>query len=174
MGIVPSAWLPPAKMQRIILHWTAGSHKASDIDKNHYHILVEGDGDLVKGNCSITANQQGGGKGKKANHTRNCNSGSIGVSMCAMHAAKQHPFDAGAYPLTQRQWDVATQVVAELCKKYGIPVSPKTVLTHAEVQSNLGIAQSGKWDIAKLPWDPSFDTARECGDRLRTQVKSRM
>ena len=40
---VSAAWMPPARMQRIIVHWTAGAHKASDLDKAHYHILIQGD-----------------------------------------------------------------------------------------------------------------------------------
>jgi hypothetical protein len=35
----------------------------------------------------------------------------------------------------------------------------------------LGIRQKGKWDIAILPWDLSFDTPRECGDLFRQQVQ---
>jgi hypothetical protein len=55
-----------------------------------------------------------------------------------------------------------------------VPVTPKTVLSHAEVQANLGIKQKGKWDIAILPWDRSFDTARECGDEFRRMVQEHL
>lgn len=177
MTIVPADWMPAAKMQRVILHWTAGTHRATDFDRLHYHILIEGNGDVVRGKPSIILNQSPARKGYAA-HTRNCNSGSIGVSMCSMgdnvspSRVKQSPFFAGPYPLTKEQWDAASKVIAVLCKRYGIPVTPKTVLTHAEVQNNLGIKQLGKWDIAKLPFDPSFDTARECGDRLRREVSA--
>ena len=41
---LPAGWLPAAKMQRVICHWTAGHHKASEDDKAHYHILIEDDG----------------------------------------------------------------------------------------------------------------------------------
>jgi hypothetical protein len=54
---------------------------------------------------------------------------------------------------TKAQWDKMIQVVAELARHYRIPITPKTVLTHAEVQSNFGIAQRGKWDITRLPFD---------------------
>ncbi|PLU82213.1 N-acetylmuramoyl-L-alanine amidase, partial [Sinorhizobium medicae] len=40
--------MPAAKMGRIICHWTAGAHKASDFDRGHYHILIEDDGKLVR------------------------------------------------------------------------------------------------------------------------------
>jgi hypothetical protein len=62
--------------------------------------------------------------------------------------------------------------MSSLCRNYGIPVSPKTVLTHAEVQANLGITQRGKWDIARLPWDSRFDIPRECGDQMRAMVSN--
>jgi hypothetical protein len=64
--------------------------------------------------------------------------------------------------------------VAELCKHYKVPVTDKTVLSHAEVQKNLGITQRGKWDVAILPWDRSFDTSWECGDLFRKQVQEHL
>ena len=46
--------LPACDMVRVVLHWTAGTHKASALYKEHYHVLVEGDGTIVYGNpyCS--------------------------------------------------------------------------------------------------------------------------
>ena len=58
---VPTEWMPAARMSRIHVHWTAGSHKANATDKAHYHILVEGDGKLVRGDKSIKANEPGSG-----------------------------------------------------------------------------------------------------------------
>jgi uncharacterized protein YgiM (DUF1202 family) len=77
-------------------------------------------------------------------------------------------------PLTKAQWDKAAIVVAELCRRYNIPVNPRTVLSHAEVQANLGIRQRGKWDVAVLPFDRAFDTARECGDLFRRMVQEHL
>jgi N-acetyl-anhydromuramyl-L-alanine amidase AmpD len=91
-----------------------------------------------------------------------------------MALAVQRPLNTGRYPLTKAQWDMASTVAADLCKRYKIPVTPKTVLSHAEVQTNLGIAQLGKWDVAILPFDPGFDTARECGDRFRAEVAAKL
>jgi hypothetical protein len=56
------------------------------------------------------------------------------------------------------------------CRRYDIPVTPKTVLSHAEVQNNLGIKQRGKWDISRLAVDPSMNGAKACGDLLRASV----
>jgi hypothetical protein len=167
---IPAAWLPKAKMVRIIVHWTAGGHKATATDRKHYHLLREGDGKLVRGIPSIAANQAPLKKGYAA-HTLNCNSGSIGVSMCCMAGAKERPFDAGKAPMTRVQWDAMVGDVAQLARHYDIPVTRETVLSHAEVQTNLGIKQRGKWDIRRLAFDPDGpQTARACGDLFRAAV----
>lgn len=170
---LPEAWLPWAQMQRIILHWTAGNNKASTVDKAHYHILIEGDGTPVKGVPSITANQAPVSTGYAA-HTLNCNSGSIGISLCGMTGANEKPFSAGKAPLTRDQWEAAIKAVADLCRRYSIPVTPSTVLSHAEVQGTLGIQQRGKWDIAILPFEPALNTATKVGDAFRAAVKANL
>lgn len=169
MGNVPAGWMPAAKMSRVIVHWTAGTNKASDFDRKHYHILIEGDGKLVRGIPSIKLNEAPAKAGYAA-HTLNCNSGSIGISLCGMHGAVEAPFNPGKYPITAEQWKALAEAVADLCERYDIPVSPKTVLSHAEVQANLGIKQRNKWDIATLPFDRKFKTAKAVGDRLRAEV----
>lgn len=171
---LPADWMPAASMKRVILHWTAGSYTASNLDKEHYHFLVEGDLDVVRGKHPVTANNFVSGKNSDgyAAHTRNCNTGSVGVSMCAMAKAEEAPFNAGLFPLTEAQWQRAAEVVASLCKRYGIAVTDKTVLTHAEVQPNLGITQAGKWDITRLPWNSKVKGAKACGDDFRARVKA--
>jgi hypothetical protein len=171
---LPTEWLQPATVSRIHLHWTAGGHVASENDKDHYHVLINGDGTVVKGNCDIAANSTTSPRGKKAHHTLNANTGSLAVSMACMLDAKERPFNGGRFPLTRQQWDKAIIVTAELCKRYNIPVTPKTVLSHAEVEANLGIKQRGKWDVAILPFDPQYDTARECGDLYRQKVQEHL
>lgn len=170
---LPPDWLPNVAMKRVVCHWTAGSHSAGDTDKDAYHILVEGNGRLVRGRPSIALNS-GRVKPGYAAHTLNCNGGSIGVSLCCMAGAEERPFDAGRYPMTRAQWNAMTMVVAELCKYYRIKVTPKTVLSHAEVESNLGIEQRGKWDFTRLPFDPTISGASACGERLRRDVTAAM
>ncbi|ASP93294.1 N-acetylmuramoyl-L-alanine amidase [Sinorhizobium meliloti] len=170
---VPADWMPGAKMERIILHWTAGAHKASEFDRGHYHILIEDNGQLVRGIPSIKLNEAPAKKGYAA-HTLGANSGSIGVSLCCMGGANEAPFDPGKYPMTRAQWDALTSVVADLCRRYSIPVTDKTVLSHAEVQNNLGIQQRGKWDFTHLAFDPSVKGAKACGDKLRAEAKAKL
>jgi len=132
--------------------------------------LIEADATIVRGNPSIALNDAGGTKKGYAAHTLNCNTGSIGVALCCMAGAVESPFTAGSAPMTLAQWQVLPRVVADLCRRYGIPVTPKTVLSHAEVQTNLGIKQKGKWDISRVPPIPSLVGAKACGDALRAAV----
>jgi hypothetical protein len=171
--LVPPSWMPECDMDKVICHWTAGTHKASGNDAAHYHILVNGDGTLVRGQYSIKDNVNTS-DGTYAAHTKNCNTKSIGVSLCCMAGAIENPFDSGNYPMTKTQWDVMTTVVADLCQFYDIPVSTTTVLSHGEVQANLGIAQSGKWDYTRLSFDPSVQGAKACGDKLRKEVSAKL
>lgn len=172
-AVVTADWMPSAKMDRIICHWTAGTHKATEFDRGHYHILIEADGNLVRGIPSIKLNEAPAKKGYAA-HTLNCNTGSIGVSLCCMGGSVEAPFMPGKYPMTKAQWDKLTSVVAELCRKYGINVTDRTVLSHAEVQHNLGIQQKGKWDYTVLAFDLSVKGARACGDKLRAEVLAKL
>ena len=167
---VPSAWMPPARMNRIIVHWTAGSHVPSELDRQHYHVLIGGMGQIVKGIPSIALNDAGGVKSGYAAHTLNCNTGSIGVSLCCMAGAIESPFSSGAAPMTPAQWDALPGVLRDLCWRYGIKVTPQTVLSHAEVQATLGIQQRGKWDVSRLSFDPSIKGAREVGDLFRQRT----
>jgi hypothetical protein len=168
MGIVPKEWMPPAKMKRIICHWTAGAHEASALDRKHYHIVVEGDGELVRGLVPIDENERTG-DGRYAAHTLGANTGSIGVAVCCMAGANERPFRPGSHPMRESQWKRLAEVVAELCEAYAIPVTPKTVLGHGEVERNLGIRQKGKWDPLVLPWAPQL-SPRDVGDMFRGMV----
>lgn len=170
---LPAEWLPAVKMTRIVLHWSAGAYRVSDLDKEHYHLIVDGDGAVVRGDHSIADNVNTGDDDYAA-HTRGCNTGAIGVSMACMAGATEAPFRAGSFPLKEIQWKRAAEVVAHLAAFYKIPVTDKTILTHAEVQPNLGIKQAGKWDIARLPFNPALVGPKACGDNFRALVKAAM
>ena len=169
MGIVPTSWMPNCSMKRIITHWTAGAHKASSLDKAHYHILIENDGNLVRGTHTIKDNVSTADNVYAA-HVARFNTGSIGVSVCCMKEAKERPFNAGNFPMTKKQWETMAQVVAELCDFYDIEVTQKTVLGHGEVKKVHGIDQGGKWDPMVLPWNTSLSKS-QVGDQFRSLVK---
>ena len=169
MALIPADWMPDCDMTYITVHWTAGGYEVTETDREHYHIIVDGNGKLVRGNFSILANVSTSDADGYAAHTSQFNTRNIGISAACMANAIESPFDAGAYPLRRGQWLVVAQVAAELCARYQIEVLPTTVMQHGEVQMNMGVPQSGKWDICKLPWLPeaSFD---QVTDAFRAHV----
>lgn len=172
MTMIPTQWLSPCSMKRVICHWTAGGYKATSLDRAHYHLLIEGDGTLVRGTHSIADNVSTA-DGVYAAHTARCNTGSIGVAMCCMGGAQASPFQPGSFPMTQTQWETMAKVVAQLCQFYQIPVTPQTVLGHGEVEVYLGIPQHGKWDPMVLPWAPEMSRT-QVGHYLRALVQRAM
>jgi hypothetical protein len=169
---LPPDWLPDCSMKRIHIHWTAGSYTPSEDDLEHYHFIVGGDGKIQRGKHSIADNVSTS-DGDYAAHTKDANTGAIGVSAACMAGAIQSPFNAGKYPLKPEQWSLLADIAAQLCRKYKIGVTSKTVLQHGEVQQQLGISQSGKWDITALPWDPNLDAGEVC-DQFRGMVIDRL
>lgn len=156
-----------ATLKRVVAHWAVTKYTATALARKHYHFIVEGDGKVVAGDFAPEANIKPV-PGEYAAHTLNCNTGSIGVSCAAMHSAESVK-KPGPYPITEVQFNAMCRKIAELCKLYSIPVTSKTVLSHAEVQDNLGIKQRGKWDISVLPF-AGLATAKSCGDLMRRTV----
>lgn len=161
------------EMKRIIAHWTGGANRASSLDREHYHKIVEIDGTVVTGNETIADNIVTS-DGDYAAHTLHLNTGSIGVAVCGMAGAVESPLSCGDHPITETQFDAFCETIARLCLEYDIEVTPQTVLTHAEVETNLGVKQRGKWDITVLPWRSDLRGARVCGDYMREKVKLKL
>jgi hypothetical protein len=166
--IVPPAWMPDCDMDYVTLHWTAGAYVASSADREHYHIIIESDGKLVRGDKPISANVSTADDDYAA-HTSQANTKNIGIACCAMAGAVESPFNAGKYPLTEKQWLTAAKVAAELGARYNIAPERNRMLSHGEWQSTMGVPQSGKWDINKLPWSPGLDKS-EVNDLWRQKV----
>lgn len=148
-------------LSRIHLHWTAGTLVISRDDRLHYHELVQGDGSYVELHPL----------NKALSHTLNFNTGAYGMGMCGMHEAKDHPFSVGKYPLTSVQVEAFCKRVAVKCKMLDIPVSPYSVVTHAEIQPTFGVTQKGKIDIMWLPGMGRMGGPREVGDVLRKTIQ---
>jgi len=155
------------------MHWTAGGAKASALDRDHYHYLVQQDGQIIPGVYKPEDNISTS-DGRYAAHTKDANTGCIGVALCGMRGAAERPFLPGPAPITWLQIGVFCGLVADLCIRYSIPVTRLTVLSHAEVQPTLGIKQRGKWDIAWLPGMASVGNPVEIGDRLRHDIIDHM
>lgn len=159
-------------MDRIVWHWSAGGHKANATDKKHYHIIIEGDGKIVRGDHAISDNESTATP--YAAHTRGLNTGSIGVALAGMRQARERPFSAGPSPLTEAQIEVLVDQTASLCRQYNIPVTRQTVLSHAEVEPTLGVKQRNKWDITWLPGMAKVGDPVAIGDALRAKVEAEL
>jgi hypothetical protein len=171
--ILNKSWLSSlANPKSIIFHWTAGTHNVNSIDKRHYHFIIDGTGQVEKGDYRIEDNNSTS-DGRYAAHTRGYNTKSIGVSCAAMAGAREFPWSLGQWGLTLNQVKTAAQIGAELCEKYKIPVTPKTTLWHSEVQKNLGVKQNGKWDSIYIPGEGKVSNTR-AGNFLRELIKSYM
>lgn len=168
MRILDPNRLARVPMSAIIEHWTGGGHKANRFDLGSYHAITEGDGAIAYG-VDISLNA-GGTKPGYAAHTRNANTNRIGHAMAGMMGATESPWNAGSAPLTKLQWDNHVLAGADLCEFYKIAVARDKLLFHAEVQLTLGIVQSGKWDVTRLPFDENVRGARAIGDRFRDEV----
>lgn len=156
-------------MKRIILHWTAGSYQPNHTDFEHYHYLVNGQGLVIEGKYKPEDNLDCT-DGKYAQHTGGGNTGSIGVSMCGMLGFKNRA-NVGQYPLTKAQVERCFKLVAELCKKYHIEITPQTVLTHYEFgKSHPKTTSAGKIDIVYLPPYPTVEQ-NKIGDFIRGKVQ---
>lgn len=169
--LLPSSILVKALTKKVILHWTAGPAQSRADEALHYHAILNQDLSITKGVYSPADNDSiPAGKVKYAAHTRGSNTRAFGYSLAGMRGAKQSPFEPGPDPITEAQWSRAMIHIAQICKFYRIEVTPKTVLTHAEVQKNLGVTQAGKWDIAILPWDQKWNTAEKVGNLMRAEI----
>ncbi len=160
-------------MKRIIIHWTGGTGTFGALDAEHYHFAIDWTGKVHQGKHKPEANLDCT-DGRYAAHTRRCNTGSIGVALCGMHEAVERPFDPGKNPINHKQIDALAELCADLCEGYGIPVTPQTVLTHAEVQPTLGIKQRGKWDITWLPDAKGPMNPINAGNILRERISAEM
>jgi hypothetical protein len=165
--VLPERWLPDCMMQRVVIHWTAGTWHATNIDREHYHFLIEGDGTLLKGDCSVRDNLATG-DGLYAAHTRGLNTGSIGISLCGMQGAIERPFSAGRFPLQKEQYAALILALADLSEHYHLEPVPHDMLNHGEVERVYGKPQRAKWDINVLPWQPNLQGV---GDRMRLDVR---
>lgn len=156
-------------MKRIIIHWTAGTNQPNGVDYLHYHYLINGHGIVVKGKY-IPEDNENCKDGKYAQHTGGGNTGSIGVALCGMYGFKT-PKEIGKYPLTKAQCEATFKKCAELCKRYNIPVTPQTVMTHYEFgKANPKTSSAGKIDIIYLPPYPE-QTTDKVGNFIRNKVR---
>lgn len=130
-------------LNRITIHWTGSTYTPNDCDKSHYHFIIDGDGKVVKGKYKPEDNLDCK-DGVYAPHTGGGNTGNIGIAISAMYSKD--------YPIKRIQLEAACKLCAELAEKYGIRITNRSVLTHAEFGKLFPHTTSnGKIDINNLP-----------------------
>ena len=157
-------------IKRIIIHWTGGTNQPNSLEYEHYHFLINGDGLTINGRCTPEDNINCY-DGKYAAHTGGGNTGSIGIALCGMLDFKYGLPNSTKYPLKAVQIEAAWKKIAELCKKYKIPITPETVLTHYEFgKLHPNTSSAGKPDITYLHTCPQL-LPDEIGNYIRGKVR---
>lgn len=155
-------------LNKITIHWTAGSYTPNITDLNHYHYLVDNTGRIWDGFHKPEDNLNTK-DGNYAAHTGGGNTGNIGIAMCAM-AGFKNSSNVGDFPITAPQFEACMQKVAVLCKKYGITPTHQNVFTHYEFGlKNPNTSSKGKIDIIFIPSYPNLK-ASACGNFIRKKV----
>ena len=79
--------------------------------------------------------------------------------------------NVGNYPLTKIQLERGFKLIAELSKKYNIPMTPQTVMTHYEFgKTHPKTSSVGKIDIIYLPSYP-WIAKDDVGSFIRSKAK---
>ena len=154
-------------LRRIILHWTAGHYFPNQTDLSHYHFLVTGNGQILKGKHPPEANIVCK-EGYYAMHTLKGNTGSIGVAMCGMCGFVRPSLNC-EYLITPIQTEHCFELCASLCKKYSILPTPGHITTHYHYNKKHKI-KTGKIDITFLPPYPNI-MASELENFIADKVK---
>lgn len=154
-------------IQRICIHHTAGAGTANHIERRSYHFIYEVNGRLVIGNFTPENNIPPLVRGQYAPHCGGGNSRTIGVAL----AGQDKLINGRGVLFTREAFEHMCKHVAELCKKYGIAITPDTVYTHNEFGvKNPKTSSAGKIDITRIPWEPTLKSG-EVGDYIRTKIR---
>lgn len=154
-------------LNRIILHWTAGTYNPTQEEINSYHYLIDGDSNIHYGKFAPWDNIVCSGN-SYAHHTGGGNTGSIGISLCGMAGYQEGKISTTKYPLKQIQVERACKLAGDLCRLCDIDY--KHVMTHYEFGlANPKTSSAGKIDIMIIPYDLDIKP-QNVGDYLRTKV----
>lgn len=157
------------KLNKIIIHWTAGAYKPNSVDLRHYHFLIDDQGRVNYGIYKPEDNEDCT-DGRYAQHTGGGNTGAIGVALCGMSRFSSSS-NMGNYPLTKVQCEAAFAFLAKLAKKYNIAIDDEHIMTHYEFgKLRPNTSSAGKIDIIYLPPYPEI-TTDEVGNFIRRKIK---
>lgn len=157
-------------MQRTIInHWTAGLAKPNATDFEHYHYLIDQDGNIYKGDHTIEDNDNTA-DGDYAAHCGGGNTKRYGISLCGMMDFKSNK-SPGKYKLTEIQLETLYMLNAKILFKEGFKeVNSNNLMTHMEFgNKNPKTSSYGKIDICYLPTNPSV-TSEKVGDFIRNKT----
>lgn len=155
-------------LNKICLHWTAGSNYPCDTDLKAYHYCIDKNGKIYAGTHKPEDNLNCY-DGNYAMHCGGGNTGCIGLSACGM-AGFSLKNKQTKYPLTQKQIEALCCLSAYLCVKYGILIDSKYVFTHYEFdQRRAASKREGKIDIAYIHYLPNLAT-KSIGNYLRRTI----
>ena len=155
------------KFKRIIIHWTAGKLTPNSIDLSHYHFLIPENSSVICGKFKPEDNFICKPNSYAA-HTGGGNTASIGVALCGMLGFSSKS-SAGNYLINYSQCISLFKLIATLSKKYNIPITPSSVLTHYEFGVKYPNSSSaGKIDIVFLPPFPHL-APDQIGDFIRAK-----
>lgn len=143
----------------IILHWTAGNYKPNAVDKEHYHYMVDKDGNVYNGKYTPQDNENCT-DGKYAAHCGGGNTGRIGIAICCRKDLNTPPVKV--------QVEAMCNLAAQLCTVYDL--KPSDCITHAEFgQQHPKTSSYGKIDINQIPY-ANVSGVKACGDYLRNKI----
>lgn len=165
----------PSGINRVHWHWTASTYNVTWDVRRHYNNVFDHEGNEYDG--GTPAQQQAMYLPNRfgVSHTLNGNTGAVGLAVVGMSGANANwganTVDQGKFPMTWEAIDAMLEKTVEYCRAFDIKPSPWTTLTHAEVQTNIGIRQNGKWDIRCLPDNPKqLLTEIAAGNALRKRM----
>lgn len=171
----PDKLFHKSKIHRLVFHWTADNYTNVSEAIKHYNDVFDNEGNHYKGVQPIESQANYNWRlGIGVSHTKNSNTGVGGLSVMGMRGAKERPFNTGSYPLTWAGIDAMLVRASTYCELFDIPVTPWSTLMHSEVEPNLGIKQSGKWDLNWLPDMDKPSSSIVAGNILRKRLKSLM
>lgn len=165
--------IQPGDIDRVILHWDGGGAYPSSVSIKAYNALIDQDSRIHKGRFSADDNIDTS-DGIYAAHTLHANTKAFGLALCGMHGAREHPLVLGSAPINEEQFIASAKLAAKVLRAAALPVAEHTALSHAEVESVLGIRQRGKWDITVLPWRSDIRGAKAIGDYWRHLIRQEM
>lgn len=166
---LPTAAELPAVPRGVVVHWTGGGHRATGVDREAYHYVVEGDGSIVVGRWPVAANMRKVSGSDYAAHTGGWNSYRVGIALAGMKGYTS-PAAVGNFPLRHVQVERLAMLAGYFLELGGLdPMNPDDLCTHQEVWTIhriKGNRNHQKLDIEHLPFRPELKPD-QVGDYLR-------